>query len=92
MNKGSSVVVPILDWYSRLPSITWELSNSLAGQFCLDDLALTHSIWSNSLAIGSIPLEGEQFHQQMRSPIPGDAVLAVAMSMDSAGRAVRTSH
>ncbi len=37
MNKGFMYLVAILDWYSRYV-ITWELSNRLEGQFCLDAL------------------------------------------------------
>ena len=41
MNKGFMYLVAILDWYSRYV-ITWELSNRLEGQFCLD--ALHHAL------------------------------------------------
>ena len=41
MDKGFMYLVAILDWYSRYV-ITWELSNSLGGQFCLD--ALHHAL------------------------------------------------
>ena len=82
MNKGFMYLVAILDWYSRYV-ITWELSNRLEGQFCLD--ALHHAL------CGATPTtfntdQGVQFTANAFT----DTVEAagIDMSMDSAGRAI----
>ncbi len=82
MNKGFMYWVAILDWYSRYV-ITWELSNSLAGQFCLD--ALHQALCGATLAIFNTN-QGVQFTANAFT----DTIEAagIAMSIDSAGRAI----
>ena len=82
MNKGFMYLVAILDWYSRYV-ITWELSNSLAGQFCLD--ALHHALSGATPTIFNTD-QGVQFTAKAFT----DTIEAagIAMSMDSAGRAI----
>ena len=82
MNKGFMYWVAILDWYSRYV-ITWELSNSLAGQFCLD--ALHHALCGATSTIFNTG-QGVQFTANAFT----DTVEAagIAMSMDSVGRAI----
>ena len=82
MNKGFMYLVAILDWYSRYV-ITWELSNSLAGQFCLD--ALHHALSGATPTIFNTD-QGVQFTANAFT----DTIEAagIAMSMDSAGRAI----
>ena len=82
MNKGFMYLVAILDWYSRYV-ITWELSNSLAGQFCLD--ALHHALSGATPTIFNTD-QGVQFTAKAFT----DTIEAagIAMSMDSAGRTI----
>ena len=82
MDKGFMYLVAILDWYSRY-IITWELSSSLSGQFCLD--ALHHALCGPTPTIFNTD-QGVQFTAKAFT----DTVEAagIAMSMDSAGRAV----
>ena len=68
MNKGFMYLVVILDWYSRYV-ITWELSNSLGGQFCLDDLA-SSIMWCNPYHFQyrpRHPVYSQCFHRYHRS-------------------------
>ena len=82
MDKGFMYLVAILDWYSRYV-ITWELSNSLGGQFCLD--ALHHALCKATPIIFNTD-QGVQFTTNAFT----DTVEAagIAMSMDSVGRAI----
>ena len=82
MNKGFMYLVVILDWYSRYV-ITWELSNSLGGQFCLDAL---HQALCGATPIIFNTDQGVQFTANAFT----DTIEAagIAMSMDSAGRAI----
>ena len=82
MDKGFMYLVAILDWYSRYV-ITWELSNSLSGQFCLDAL---HRALSGATPTIFNTDQGVQFTANAFT----DTVEAAgsAMSMDSVGRAI----
>jgi putative transposase len=82
MDKGFMYLVAILDWYSRYV-ITWELSNSLSGQFCLD--ALHHAL-SGATPIIFNTDQGVQFTANaFTDTVEADGI---AMSMDSVGRAI----
>jgi putative transposase len=80
MSRGFMYLVAILDWFSRYV-ITWQLSNSLDGRFCLDalDLALKKGkpdIFNTD--------QGAQFTAQ---PFVGCLETAgVRVSMDGRGR------
>ena len=82
MDKGFMYLVAILDWYSRYV-ITWELSNSLSGQFCLD--ALHHAL-SGATPIIFNTNQGVQFTANAFTDMVEAA--GIAMSMDSVGRAI----
>ena len=75
-------LVAILDWYSRY-IITWELSNSLSGQFCLD--ALHHALCGPTPTIFNTD-QGVQF--TANAFIDTIEAAGIAMSMDSVGRAI----
>ena len=81
MDKGFMYLVAIRDWYSRYV-ITWELSNSLSEQFCLDAL---HRALSGATPTIFNTDQGVQFTANAFT----DTVEAagVAMSMTSVGRA-----
>ena len=82
MSNGFMYLVAILDGYSRYV-ITWEVSNSLEGQFCLD--ALHHALCKATPTIFNTD-QGVQFTANTFT----DAVEAAgsAMSMNSVGRAI----
>ena len=82
MDKGFMYLVAILDWYSRYV-ITWEVSNSLEGQFCLD--ALHHALCKATPTIFNTD-QGVQFTANTFT----DTIEAagIAMSMNSVGRAI----
>ena len=82
MNKGFMYLVAILDWYSRYV-ITWELSNRLEGQFCLD--ALHQALCGATPTIFNTD-QGAQFTANAFT----DTIEAagIAMSMGSVGRAI----
>ena len=82
MDKGFMYLVAILDWYSRYV-ITWELSNSLSGQFCLDAL---HRALSGATPTIFNTDQGVQFTANAFTDMVEAA--GVAMSMDSVGRAI----
>ncbi len=86
MDKGFMYLVAILDWYSRYV-ITWELSNSLSGQFCLD--ALHHAL-SGATPIIFNTDQGVQFTANaFTDTVEADGI---AMSMDSVGRAIDNTY
>ena len=82
MDKGFMYLVAILDGYSRYV-ITWKLSNSLGGPFCLD--ALHHALCKATPTIFNTD-QGVQFTANAFT----DTVEAAgcAMSMNSVGRAI----
>ncbi len=82
MNKGFMYLVAILDWYSRYV-ITWELSNRLEGQFCLDAL---HRVlaWATPTIFNTD--QGVQFTANAFTNTIETA--GIAMSMDGVGRAI----
>ena len=82
MDKGFMYLVAILDWYSRYV-ITWELSNSLSSQFCLD--ALHYALCKATPTIFNTD-QGVQFTANAFT----DTIEAagIAMSMNSVGRAI----
>ena len=82
MNKGFMYLVAILDWYSRYV-ITWELSNSLAGQFCLDAL---HQALCGATPTIFNTAQGVQF--TANAFIDTIEAAGIAMSIDSVGRAI----
>ena len=82
MNKGFMYLVAILDWYSRYV-ITWELSDRLEGQFCLD--ALHHALCGATPTIFNTD-QGVQF--TANAFIDTIEAAGIAMSMDGAGRAI----
>jgi len=79
---GYVYLVAIMDWYSRFV-LTWQLSNTLDGQFCLE--ALQRSLTCTQPAIFNTD-QGVQFTAH-----PFTACLeaaGVAVSMDGRGRAL----
>ena len=75
-------LMAILDWYSRY-IITWELSHSLSGQFCLD--ALHHALSGATPTIFNTD-QGVQFTANAFTETVEAA--GSAMSMDGVGRAI----
>ena len=57
MHRGFMYLVAILDWFSRYV-VTWQLSNTLDGYFCLD--ALRQALGSDRPAIFNTD-QGVQF-------------------------------
>ena len=82
MDKGFMYLVAILDGYSRYV-ITWKLSNSLGGQFCLD--ALHHALCKATPTIFNTD-QGAQFTANAFTETVEAA--GCAMSMNSVGRAI----
>ena len=90
MDKGFMYLVAILDGYSRYV-ITWKLSNSLGGQFCLD--APGHGILSDlhhALCKATPTIFNTDQGVQFTANAFTDTIEAagIAMSMDSVGRAI----
>lgn len=81
MQRGFMYLVAIMDWYSRYV-LTWQLSNSLNGQFCLD--ALQRAILLNSPDIFNTD-QGVQFTALAFTHCLEAA--GVRISMDGRGRA-----
>ena len=82
MQQGFMYLMAILDGYSRYV-ISWEISNSLASQFCLD--ALHHALARATPAIFNTD-QGTQFTAAAFT----DTIEAagIAMSMNGVGRAI----
>lgn len=82
MQRGFMFLVAVIDWFSRYV-LSWQLSNSLDGQFCLDAL-------SQALHIGKPDIintdQGAQFTAHAYTSAVEDAEARV--SMDGKGRAL----
>jgi len=80
--RGYGYLTAVLDWYSRYV-LSWELSRTLEGEFCLDAL-------EQALALGSPEIfntdQGSQFTSQAFTGRLERA--GVAISMDGRGRAL----
>lgn len=82
MDLGYLYLVAIMDWYSRYV-LSWELSNSLEGSFCVE--ALTHALSTQQPDIFNTD-QGSQFTCPAFTGVLQDA--QVRISMDGRGRAL----
>jgi putative transposase len=82
MQRGFMYLVAIIDWYSRYV-MTWQLSNTLDGRFCLE--ALTQSLTHGTPEIFNTD-QGAQFTAQAFTGCLEAANIRV--SMDGRGRAL----
>ena len=82
MRQGFMYLVAIIDWFSRYV-LTWQLSNTLDGQFCLD--ALAHAFAQGRPHIFNTD-QGVQFTARSFTRCLEDA--GVRVSMDGRGRAL----
>jgi len=82
LRHGFLYLVAVLDWYSRYV-ISWRLSNTLAGSFCLEalDAALVHSTPEIFNSDQGSQFTASAFTSRLES-------CGVAISMDGRGRAI----
>lgn len=80
MARGFTYLVAILDWYSRFV-LSWRLSNSLEGSFCVEALEEALS-WQRPEIFNSD--QGVQFTSSAFTSVLED--VGVAISMDGRGR------
>ncbi|MCI0354521.1 MAG: IS3 family transposase, partial [Acidobacteria bacterium] len=82
LRQGFLYLVAVMDWYSRYV-LTWRLSNSLEGSFCLEAL-------DAALALGQPEIFNSDQGSQFTSPAFTGRLQSrgVAVSMDGRGRAL----
>jgi putative transposase len=80
LTHGFMYLVAIMDWYSRF-ILSWQLSNSLEGSFCVEALEEALS-WQRPEIFNSD--QGVQFTSNVFTSVLEDA--SVAISMDGRGR------